>query len=619
MEHIQKAKNDPLGFVHNTDKQIVMKLLIIANEYYRTSDKLILSDEEYDIIYEEMKKLYPDHSFFKEIGSSNEPGKDVKLPYFMGGMDKYYNSEEIQKWVCKNDGPYTITDKLDGNSGILVKNGNSIKLYSRGDGTFGRDLSSLIPFLNIPNLELDYIAVRGEIIISKQNYEPYKDVYKNPRSFTNGITTRKDTKYNHLLDFVAFDLVEPVLETHESFKYLHSLGFKIPNTTQMTSINKELLTEILDKHRDNSSYIIDGIIVTNSGKYEPIQSGNPKHSMAFKVNGLGEQTIVKNVVYNASKYGKLVPVIECEPIVISGSTISNISGQSAKYILENRINVGTEIRVILSGEIIPYIVNIYSSESIESGLLPTCDFDWDSTKTHIYSKASNDKSVLAKRIVSFIKTLGIEYVSIGIINKLIENGYETLSDILQITKDKLLEIDGFKEVLATKIVTSIESKIQNEISLDILMTASLCFGSGLSRKRIQSALSKYPDLLHKEYSIEDFNNINGFSDKTSNSFKIGLEKFKKFLIQNPFLKISNLSVSDDIDPDQDQEQISVVLTGFRDKKIMDSPKVKILNSISKKIDFLIIQNSEYKNKKVELAKELGIPVITKEEFYSKLL
>ena len=105
---------------------------------------------------------------------------------------------------------------------------------------------------------------------------------------------------------------------------------------------------------------MDGLIITRNSTFAPVSSGNPKHSVAFKVNSFGQETVVKSVDYQITKYGKLIPLVRCEPVTINGASVSNVTGNNAKFIVDNRINVGTRVRIILSGEIIPKMVYIQS-------------------------------------------------------------------------------------------------------------------------------------------------------------------------------------------------------------------------------------------------------------------
>lgn len=632
MEYIPIAKNDPIGFVNGYSQQKVFALLSHANDVYRNTKDTVLTDDQYDTIYDLMKERNPQHKFFKQIGNETEPGKETKLPYHMGGMDKFYSQPEIDKWLKReNTGTekFVISDKLDGNSGILIKRGNDLNLYSRGNGTTGRDISHLIPHIGVPDLSsVKDIAIRGELIVSREDYAQFSGKYKNPRNFANSMCVAKDHPNLNLLNFVAFDLVFPTMKTLEGFRMLESLGFKIPqlNYTTRKFLNCEKLKSLLEKRKETSSYEMDGLIITRNGIFDPIKSGNPKHSVAFKVNSFGEETVVKAVDYQITKYGRLIPLVRCEPVIINGASVSNVTGNNAKFIVDNRVNVGTRVRIILSGEIIPKMVYIQSDTGIK-GALPKVEYNWDATNTHVMYAGDTmaDIDVMTKRIVSFIKTMKIDCLSYGIVKRLIENGYSTLDSILTISPEQLLEIDGFKDTLSSKIVNNIRERLDNPVELVQLMSASLAFGDGMSAKRLKSVVDTYPDILDKEdLTINDIKSIRGFSDKTALAIVDGLKKFREFLEEHPYFNINTLEpVEIKLVTNNPLVNKTIVLTGIRDPTVNTFCETisgcKIGSAINSKVDFIVVPNSQYSNKKTQAALELGIVKLSLEEFKSKFM
>lgn len=636
MDYLQKVLDNPVGFVNTRPEAEVIAILEAANEAYRNTGDTILTDDQYDTLYDLMRSRNPNHPFFTKIGSDNEPGQKVVLPFHMGGMDKLYSGEEITKWLTREkigNEKFVISDKLDGNSGILVKNSKGMSLYSRGNATTGRDLSHLIPFIGIPNLDgVAEIAIRGELIVSREDFKSLGDKYKNPRNFANSICVAKSHENTNLLNFVAFDLVSPRMKTIDGFKYLQSLGFQTPQISLVARkfLNCETLKAFLGKRRDTAKYEMDGLIITRNGIFEPVKSGNPKHSIAFKVNSFGEETVVKAVDYQITKYGRLIPLVRCEPVIINGASVSNITGNNAKFIVDNRINVGTRVRVILSGEIIPKIVFIDSPAGVV-GALPQVDYTWDTTKTHVmYSGDSMaDTEVIAKRIVSFIKTMRIDALSIGIVKRLIEHGYNTLDSILTISQEDLLEIDGFKETLSSKIIKNIRDCLDKPVNLVQLMSASLAFGDGMSAKRLQSVVDTYPNILElDEITKEDIKKIKGFSDKTAQIVVSGLQHFKKFLVDHPYFTIqtpssSSSSPQGNLIKEHALVNKTIVLTGIRDPEVNafceNISGCKIGSVISGKVNIIVVPNKEYSNKKTTLAESLGITKLTVEEFKEKYM
>ena len=144
---------------------------------------------------------------------------------------------------------------------------------------------------------------------------------------------------------------------------------------------------------------MDGIIVTLNTLNEIPKSGNPKHSFAFKSNPAGTLTQIVNVNYNTTKHGKLNPVLEFKPVNLQGSVVKHANGHSAKYIFDNKINVGTVIKVVLSGGVIPYVTEIVASS--KEPAIPPFEYYWDKTHTHIYMKNREFVLVLIHEIAFF--------------------------------------------------------------------------------------------------------------------------------------------------------------------------------------------------------------------------
>jgi NAD-dependent DNA ligase len=197
----------------------------------------IMTDTEYDILFEQVKKSDPQNSILKQTGAplpSLEKNK-VTLPYFMGSMDKIKpDTDALIQWKKKFTGPYVISCKLDGVSGLYTveTNPNPIcKLYTRGDGKVGQDISHLIPYLRLPNINTKtMVAIRGEFIVSKENFKKYNQ-YANPRNMVAGIINQKsknmDTDILKDVDFVAYELVTPLKKASEQLSILKELDIDV--------------------------------------------------------------------------------------------------------------------------------------------------------------------------------------------------------------------------------------------------------------------------------------------------------------------------------------------------------------------------------------------------------
>lgn len=637
--------DNPIEFAHNASIKELVAFLKKANSAYRNTGKPIVTDDVYDAMIDILEERDPDNKFLQVIGDEVlDPGEKVKLKFHMGSMDKIKNADGIQKWLAKHPGDYIVSDKLDGNSAMLtlyLQKDNQIKksLYSRGNGTYGRDITHLLENIYIPQdsdllkmfekLKVDEITIRGELIISNTNFKKFSDKYSSPRNFVNSVLNSKDKKAHaqaKFIDYLIFDIIEPNQAPEVYFKVLKHFKFKTPGVTAITLAQAKqplFFNKLLDKHRKQSDYEMDGIIVTLNTLNPIPQSGNPKHSFAFKSNPDGTLTQIVNVNYNTTKHGKLNPVVEFKPVNLQGSVVKHANGHSGKYIFDNNINVGTVIKVVLSGGVIPYITEIVAPS--KEPAKPPFSYYWDKTHTHIYMKNPEESANFnSQRILSSIKTLGIPYVSGGIINKLIEAGHNTLKKILLIKKEDLLIIPGFKEKSAEKVVNSINNVIKETIRVEVLMTVSLVFENGLSTRRFAAITSKYPDLLRKPpLTLSQVMEIPGFAETSSKQFVEGYPKFLKFLQEHPMLKPKRLIKIKTVKKGLTvvkKNPLKIVITGVRDKAVSEYIELndgKVQSALSKDTNYLIVKSADYENKKTERAKELNIPIISVEAFKSK--
>ena len=242
-----------------------------------------MTDNEYDIVKEYIEKKYPSNKAIIEIGAQVQRNK-VTLPYPMGSMDKIKpDTSALANWMAKYSGPYILSCKLDGVSGLYTTEGSTPKLYTRGDGKVGQDVSHLIPHLRLPKTK--DIVIRGEFIIPKAIFDSkYKTKFANPRNMVAGIINHKTINEAITdLHFVSYELIVPVKKPSKQMIFLSTLDVEVVLWKTETNLTNELLSETLVEWRKNYVYEIDGVIVTNDAKYTR-KAGNPDHAFAFKLS-----------------------------------------------------------------------------------------------------------------------------------------------------------------------------------------------------------------------------------------------------------------------------------------------------------------------------------------------
>ncbi len=624
MEDLEILKSNPLEYAENMDIKSLVKFLQLCSEKYYNTGTPLVSDEVYDILVEVLRHRSPKNKFFEEVGAPIKSKDKVKLPYWMGSMDKIKDEDKINKWVKKFKGPYIISDKLDGVSCLFVAKKGDYKLYTRGDGEKGQDITKLFPFLKNTFEVEDDVVMRGELIISKKDFKKMKSD-SNARNIVAGLVNSKtiDSSVQDKLKYVSlimYEVIEPELSPKKQFSYLESLGINVDYDT-VSTLSYEFLKEKLTERKENGEYDVDGLIITDTKKYERNISGNPEYSIAFKMKGDTKNAIVEDVEWNVSKDGLLIPRIRIKPIDL-GVKITYTSGFNAKFIVDGKIGKGAIIKMIRSGDVIPYVLEVV--EPAKKTAEPSQKYEWNETNVHYRLVDMEDNEAMnIKLLVKFVKTLEIENVGAGIIQKLFDNDINTIEKILTVTEEELLEIDGIKTTMAKKIVKNIQDKLNN-IPLHKLMDASNKFGAGLGEKKLKKIVEDIPEIMDivkgkkksKELK-EKIISLDGFNEITATSFMNGLPKFADFYNEvEEYITIAPIK-----EKKKTGKWKTVVFSGFRNKEWSDKIEEnggKVSTTVSKNTDILVYKPSDKGSSKYEKAVSLGVKIMTEDEF-SKLI
>tara|TARA_B100001769_G_scaffold195119_1_gene155548 strand:+ start:35189 stop:38242 length:3054 start_codon:yes stop_codon:yes gene_type:complete len=635
--NIELFKKEGIIILKTLSEEELSSMLKSANNAYYCNSNPIMSDNEYDILRETTLSIFPTNLAALEGHINCNMDIDKKkatLPYEMWSMDKIKpDTNALKKWQDKYNGPYVLSCKLDGVSGLYSSEGNEPKLYTRGNGKIGQDISHIIPYLNVPN-EKD-IVIRGEFIIKKSIFNNnYKDKFANPRNFVAGVINQKKIDIEKLknIDFVVYEVIKPILKPSEQFVLINSLN----NTKQQTNkiilvkyekhenINNILLSDLLVEWRKSYDYEIDGVICINDKIYSRT-SGNPDHAFAFKMvlsDQIAEAKVL-DVIWTPSKDGYLKPRVQIEPIILNGVTIEYATGFNAKFIKDNKIGIGSLIKLIRSGDVIPHITDVIQQSS--EPMMPSEKYIWNESNVDIMleNKESNE-IVINKTITGFFKIIGVDGLSTGNIKRIVNAEYDNIPKIIKMTKEDFLQVDGFKEKLATKISIGIKEQLK-KVTLPELMQATNIFGRGFGEKRFSIILSKEPTILTSKVSnVEKINKvkiINGMAEKSANKFVEHIDEFIKWIIKAELeYKLDELNtLSETIDTSHPLYNKKIAITGFRDSNLIDKLKqtgAVMTSSINKKIFMVIVKDKNISTGKIDEARKLNLTIMTPAEVYN---
>ena len=616
---VNSIKQNPEFLKSLTENEIAQILQDANYEYYHGS-KPLFGDDLYDVIKSYLEQKNPDHPILKNIGSVAK-GTKVALPYFMGSLDKVKTDDKaIGRWSTKYDGPYVLSDKLDGVSGMLSFANGTLSLYTRGDGKTGQDISHLIRFVkNIPENFSEKICVRGELIISKKNYASIKDRGPNPRNIVAGILNAKkpDLDIVSLIQFVAYELIFPVKIPSMQFEILRGTGLKTAWHESVNKIDVDNLSEILTNRRDDSEFDIDGIVVANDKVYTRTNE-NPKHAFAFKsiLSSERAEVIVSHIEWNISKDKYLKPVVIFPSVSLSGVNIQRATGHNAKFIDEKKIGPGSRVLIIRSGDVIPFITDVLTVSETGKPQMPEIDYVWNESKVDIMVTDGDNVDVQLKNLAHFFEKLGVEGLGPANIKKLYDNGFATPKSILNITKTELMTIDTFKQKSADNLFASINAKNKNIDCLTV-MRASNVFGRSFGTKKLELIVSNIPSVVTERYvpKISELVAIKGIEKKTAESFLESLPKFWEFVDDNDIAVKSNVDMQVSISDELSDKKF--VFTGFRSKDL-ENEIIKrggtITTSVSKNTYAVVCKDEDAKSSvKVAKAIELGVIVMTEHE------
>jgi len=598
----------------------------IADEAYEAGNP-IMSDKMYDA-------TFGDTSTHHLLDISTEV--KTKLPLWMGSLDKKRDEKSLDAWLNKTStDKFIISAKLDGISALYDPEDN--KLYTRGNGHLGCDISRFSKYLDMKSGKASAnntmlmlpeskdmslkCYVRGELIMANDVFvKKYKKEFKNPRNLVSGQFGKKIINKDIIADirFVPYEVIILGLPTqYPVSEQLQSSS--IPWIEMKRSdMSVESLTQLLDKWSKDCMFAMDGLVVSEDRVYVRNTSGNPKHSIAFKKE-IGTETTaistVTNVTWDVSRWGLLKPVINIEPVHLSGVMIQKCSGHNAKYISDNKIGPGAQIVCVRSGDVIPYIVSVVKPS--DSVTLPSST--WNGVDLQAEGKC--DDMIEIKTLTNIFSKLDVKHVSIKTIEKMYNHGLNTLPKIINCTQKDLQPI--FKNKSADRIIAGMNNLKNTTVKVPLLVGSAGVLGFGLGVKRVENLFAHLPTLKSGDWetvpTVDDVCRVDGFGRKMAEivvqCFPM-MTSFLKLCVDIGLQLEENQNQDQDQDQDQDQNQVcqikKICLSGFRDKEL--EKKYKILSTVTKDCEVLVCKTFEKETVKMIKAKNLGIKMILLDDF-----
>lgn len=637
-------------------KELGEKLREASRAYYQ-EDREIMSNVEYDALYDTLSALEKETGIVLADSPTVNVGYEAveQLPKEeherpMLSLDKTKEREALREFIGEH--PTLLSWKLDGLTIVLTyENGELIKAVTRGNGIVGEVITNNARvFKNIP-LKISFkgrLVLRGEAIITYSDFEKINETigdadakYKNPRNLCSGsvrqlnneITAKRNVRF-YAFSLVSAEGVDFRNSREVQFRWLNEQGFEVVEYRKVTA---ETLDEAMDYFAEavtTNDFPSDGLVAL----YDDIAYGEslgttakfPRNAMAFKWADEMRDTRLLEIEWSPSRTGLINPVAIFEPVELEGTTVSRASVHNISIMKELKLGIGDTIRVYKANMIIPQIAENLTG----SGNAPiphTCPACGQETVV----KKENDVECLfcvnpgcpAKKIKSFglftsRDAMNIDGLSEATLEKFIARGFiHDFGDIFEISryKDEIVEMEGFGQKSYDNLMESLERAKETTLprviyslgiaNIGLANAKVICrhFDNDLDRIR-HASLEEVSDIDTIGPVIAG-NLISYFRDEDNNRRLDHLMSF--------------LHIQED-SPKQEQifEGMNFVITGSlvhfgnrsEAKELIESLGGKVTGSVTKKTNYLInndIQSNSSKNKK---ARELGIPILSEEDF-----
>lgn len=630
----------------NMDQQSLQALLDrLADAYYNATE--LVSDATYDKLFDIYESKFGEYT---KIGAVPR-GEKEELDTYRSGLRKITKEKDLINYARNFPGEYVLMDKIDGLNmqytlTISQQGIRNEKLLTRGDGLRGKNVSHILPYLNYPKLNSS-IDVIGEVYIPKEVFNSVGKAYgyKNARNMASSIVISKDS-FNPVLAkelrFRPFQIVGSTENPEQQLLRLNSLGFLIPGAMKSPTLSMDLLEQVYLQRKALAEYDMDGEAIYPNRYIEYPVGEKPKHVVAFKMDEESIETVVTEVVWEASKNRLLKPAIHYQPVIWKGgeATLKSTNGDNARYIVEKGMGPGARIMVTRSGDVIPRITAVL--EPVQPSLPdPNVygNYVWNDNQVELVLLQDNDQ-VRAAKLESFFIKLKIEHLKSGRTTALTNAGLNSIQAVLLATPQQLTNILG--PTLGPNAYQEIHTKIKN-VFLPTLMAASGVFPN-IGETLFKDLYKAYPQMYlwwkcDPNMIAVEFQKIKGFKKRAYDVANL-MSEFGDWLAAHPMITIEQqiqapivqscptssgtlLTVNTNVAQiPQNLAGKIIVFTLVRDVPLQQEIEHrggKITSKTSRNTNYVITDNVNGNSASIRTARELGIPIMTSEQFRAQFI
>ena len=587
----------------------LVKLLEKANKAYREGNPII-SDAEYDAYIEELKNLDPNHPYLNKVEEESFEKPKIKHTEPMLSIEKVFSVEDLGKWFKRieknyNDVAYKITPKLDGMA-AKYENGT---LSTRGDGYEGFDITD---------------AIKKGLVVEQGNH-PLGEIVMNKDYFNENLSEKYAHPRNVVVGAIKCDKLSKDQEVSMKAGAIKFIAYdELPLFIGRSEAIIKNLSEIIQDLTEKTPYPIDGFVISVVNSDIRKELGNTNHHYRWNV-AYKEQTDIKQTrVYSISwQVGRnnITPVLEVDPVEVSGCIIKRVTGHNYGYLHSKGIGVGSTIEIIRSGEVIPKVVNVLIRMETEYCFhCPVCGEETILVNNTIKCVNSNCGGQIQSKLNHFFKTLKVDYFGKKSIERLVNNGYISPVDILNMSKQEFIEC-GFGTGQSKNLVNSLNYLLKTPVELYKLL-------SGISIPLLGESEAKK---LLNHYSLEDLLyvtpdellKLEGFGEIKSNTIYKGIVSNRKLIEQLIIIFGDKEYIEEGHRGNNMLNRQSFVFTGTMSQKrdnLFNLCKENggiPQNSITKNTNFLVMGERVGKSK-TQKAEKLNIQMITENDFMNMI-
>ena len=638
-------------------KELGKKLREASRAYYQ-EDREIMPNVEYDALYDELSALEEETGIVLADSPTVNVGYEAvdQLPKEeherpMLSLDKTKDREALREFVGEH--PTLLSWKLDGLTIVLTyENGELVKAVTRGNGIVGEVITNNARvFKNIP-LKISFrgrLVLRGEAIITYSDFEKINETigdadakYKNPRNLCSGsvrqlnneITAKRNVRF-YAFSLVSAEGVDFQNSREVQFQWLNAQGFDVVEYRKVTA---DTLDEAMDYFAEavtKNDFPSDGLVAL----YDNIAYGEslgttakfPRNAMAFKWADEMRDTKLLEIEWSPSRTGLINPVAVFEPVELEGTTVSRASVHNISIMKELKLGIGDTIRVYKANMIIPQISENLTRSGVRD-IPETCPACGGATRIQmmnnvetLYCTNPECPAKFMKAFTLFVSrdAMNIDGMSEATLEKFVGHGFiREFADIFRLDRyrDEIVEMDGFGEKSYQNLIDSIERA--KNTTLPRLIFGLGILNIGLANARMICKAFDFDLDRIRNASAEDFAQIDGVGEVIAKSIvdyfadEENKERLERLL---SYLTIEKPQASQE---EQKLAGLTFVITGSVEhfpnrnalKARIEELGGKATGSVTGKTSYLINNDTTSSSSKNRKARELGVPVISEEEF-----